>query len=92
MAEMAKPQPRVFLPPRLLKALEQLASGCFPGAAGVAAVIVPRDRAVGMTAVVRKASAGAAEQVPLIRVTNLARTLKTLKDAGVWIVGLAGEA
>jgi len=62
------------------------------GAAGVAAVIVPRDRAVGVTAVVRKASAGAADQVPLIRVTNLARTLKTLKDAGVWIVGLAGEA
>ncbi len=61
-------------------------------AAGAAAVIVPRDRAVGITPVVRKAAAGAAERVPLIRVTNLARTLKTLKDAGVWIVGLAGEA
>ncbi len=60
-------------------------------AAGVAAVIVPRDRAVGITPVVRKAAAGAADRVPLIRVTNLARTLKSLKDAGVWIVGLAGE-
>ncbi len=60
-------------------------------AAGVAAVIVPRDRAVGITPVVRKAAAGAAERVPLIRVTNLARTLKTLKEAGVWLVGLAGE-
>lgn len=61
-------------------------------AAGVDAVIVPRDRAVGVTAVVRKTSAGAADRVPLIRVTNLARTMKSLKDAGVWIVGLAGEA
>jgi len=61
-------------------------------AAGAVAVIVPRDRAVGITPVVRKAAAGAAERVPLIRVTNLARTLKSLKDAGVWIVGLAGEA
>jgi 23S rRNA (guanosine2251-2'-O)-methyltransferase len=61
-------------------------------AAGVDAVIVPRDRAVGITPVVRKAAAGAAERVPLIRVTNLARTLKSLKDAGVWIVGLAGDA
>ena len=60
-------------------------------AAGVAAVIVPRDRAVGITPVVRKAAAGAAERVPLIRVTNLARTLKSLKEAGVWLVGLAGE-
>lgn len=61
-------------------------------AAGVDAVIVPRDRAVGITPAVRKSAAGAADRVPLIRVTNLARTLKSLKDAGVWIVGLAGEA
>jgi len=61
-------------------------------AAGAAAVIVPRDRAVGITPVVRKVAAGAAERVPLIRVANLARTLKSLKSAGVWIVGLAGEA
>lgn len=61
-------------------------------AAGAVAVIVPRDRAVGITPVVRKSAAGAAERIPLIRVTNLARTLKSLKDSGVWIVGLAGEA
>lgn len=61
-------------------------------AAGVGAVIVPRDRAVGITPVVRKAAAGAADRIPLIRVTNLARTMKSLQDAGVWIVGLAGEA
>jgi 23S rRNA (guanosine2251-2'-O)-methyltransferase len=61
-------------------------------AAGVSAVIVPRDRAVGITPVVRRASAGAVDRVPLIEVTNLARTLRELKDAGMWLTGLAGEA
>ena len=61
-------------------------------AAGVAAVIVPRDRAAGLTPVVRKAAAGSAERVPLIAVTNLARTLEALKDKGYWLTGLAGEA
>lgn len=60
-------------------------------AAKVTAVIVPKDRAVGLTPVVRRASAGGAERVPLITVTNLARTLRELKDAGVWITGLAGD-
>lgn len=60
-------------------------------AANVTAVIVPKDRAVGLTPVVRRASAGGADRVPLVAVTNLARTLKLLKDAGVWITGLAGE-
>ena len=60
-------------------------------AAGVTAVIVPKDRAVGLTPVVRRASAGGADRVPLIAVTNLARTLRELKDAGVWITGLAGD-
>jgi 23S rRNA (guanosine2251-2'-O)-methyltransferase len=60
-------------------------------AAKVTAVIVPKDRAVGLTPVVRRASAGGAERVPLIAVTNLARTLRELKDAGVWITGLAGD-
>ncbi len=60
-------------------------------AANVTAVIVPKDRAVGLTPVVRRASAGGADRVPLIAVTNLARTLKVLKDAGVWITGLAGD-
>ena len=56
-------------------------------AAGVAAVIVPRDRAAGLTPVVRKVAAGAAETVPLIAVVNLARTLRELKERGVWLVG-----
>ncbi|HVB49204.1 MAG TPA: 23S rRNA (guanosine(2251)-2'-O)-methyltransferase RlmB [Burkholderiales bacterium] len=60
-------------------------------AAKVTAVIVPKDRAVGLTPVVRRASAGGADRVPLIAVTNLARTLRELKEAGVWITGLAGD-
>src|SRR5512135_2707055 len=61
-------------------------------AAGVAAVIVPRDRAAGLTPVVRKVAAGAAETVPLVPVVNLARTLRELKDRGVWLVGTADDA
>lgn len=61
-------------------------------AAGVDAVVVPRDRAVGLTATVRKVASGAAETVPLIQVTNLARTLRELQDQGLWVAGLAGEA
>ncbi|MEP7184902.1 MAG: 23S rRNA (guanosine(2251)-2'-O)-methyltransferase RlmB [Rhodanobacter sp.] len=57
----------------------------------VTAVIVPKDRAVGLTPVVRRSSAGGADRVPLIAVTNLARTLREMKDAGVWITGLAGD-
>jgi len=56
-------------------------------AAGAAAVIVPRDRAAGLTPVVRKVAAGAAETVPLVAVVNLARTLRELKERGVWLVG-----
>src|SRR5437762_12470039 len=54
---------------------------------GVHAVIVPKDRAVGVNATVAKAASGAAETVPLISVTNLARTLRELKERNVWIVG-----
>ncbi len=61
-------------------------------AAGATAVIVPKDRAATLTPTARKVAAGGAERVPLVRVTNLARTMKQLQDAGVWIVGLAGEA
>lgn len=61
-------------------------------AAGVHAVIAPRDRACGITPVVRKVAAGAAETVPFFAVTNLARTLKDLKARGVWLAGAAGEA
>jgi 23S rRNA (guanosine2251-2'-O)-methyltransferase len=60
--------------------------------AGVTAVVVPKDRAVGITPTVRKASAGAAERVPLVRVTNLARAMDQIKEAGVWVTGLEGDA
>ena len=61
-------------------------------AAGVTAVIVPKDKAAGITPTVRRASSGAADRVAFFAVTNLARTLKALKDKGVWLVGLEGEA
>jgi 23S rRNA (guanosine2251-2'-O)-methyltransferase len=61
-------------------------------AAGVAAVIVPRDRAAGLTPVVRKVAAGAAETVPLVQVVNLARTMRELKERGVWLVGTTDDA
>lgn len=61
-------------------------------AAGVDAVIVPKDRASGLTPTVRKVASGAAETIPFFQVTNLARTLGELRQAGVWLVGLAGEA
>ncbi|MCE1227805.1 MAG: 23S rRNA (guanosine(2251)-2'-O)-methyltransferase RlmB [Geobacteraceae bacterium] len=60
--------------------------------AGVQGVIIPKDRACGMTPVVEKASAGAVETVPIIQVTNLVQTLERLKQAGCWTFGLAGEA
>lgn len=61
-------------------------------AMGVHAVVAPKDRAVGINATVRKVASGAAETVPFIAVTNLARTLRELKDAGVTIVGTTAEA
>jgi 23S rRNA (guanosine2251-2'-O)-methyltransferase len=61
-------------------------------AAGVHAVIAPKDRAVGLTAVARKAACGADSSVPFIQVTNLARTMKTLQDNGIWITGADGDA
>jgi 23S rRNA (guanosine2251-2'-O)-methyltransferase len=61
-------------------------------AAGVDGLIVPKDKSVGLNATVRKVACGAAEVLPFFQVTNLARTLRMLKDKGVWIVGAAGEA
>jgi 23S rRNA (guanosine2251-2'-O)-methyltransferase len=61
-------------------------------AAGVHAVIVPRDRSAGLTPAARKASAGASEILPLVQVTNLARTLRALKERGIWLYGAAGDA
>ena len=56
-------------------------------AMGVHAVIAPKDRAVGLNATVAKVASGAAETVPYIPVTNLARTMKELKEREVWISG-----
>lgn len=60
--------------------------------AGVHAVIVPKDNSATLTPVVRKVACGAAEVIPLVQVTNLARTLRDLQGMGLWIVGTAGEA
>jgi 23S rRNA (guanosine2251-2'-O)-methyltransferase len=62
-------------------------------ACGALAVVVPKDRAAGMNATVRKVAAGAAETLPLVTVVNLARAMKLLKEAGQWLVGadMAGE-
>jgi 23S rRNA (guanosine2251-2'-O)-methyltransferase len=56
-------------------------------AAGVHGIIIPKRRAVGLTATVAKASTGAIEHVPVVRVTNLARTIAELKERGIWIFG-----
>jgi len=61
-------------------------------AAGALAVVVPKDRAAGLSPVVRRAAAGAAELIPLAVVTNLARCLGLLADCGLWRIGLAGGA
>lgn len=61
-------------------------------AAGVHAVIAPKDRAASLTPVARKAASGAAETMPFIMVTNLARTMRKLKKDGIWLMGLCGEA
>lgn len=61
-------------------------------AAGVDAVIVPKDNSAGLNATARKVACGAAEVVPFVQVTNLARTLRDLQERGVWIYGTAGEA
>jgi 23S rRNA (guanosine2251-2'-O)-methyltransferase len=60
--------------------------------AGVHAVIVPRDRSAQLNATVKKVACGAAETVPIISVTNLARTMRLLQERNIWIVGTAGEA
>jgi len=61
-------------------------------ACGALAVVIPKDRAVQMNATVRKVAAGAAETTPIAVVTNFARTLRLLKEAGLWIVGADAEA
>lgn len=61
-------------------------------AAGALAVIVPKDKSATLNATVRKVACGAAEVIPLVAVTNLARTLEKLQQRGLWTVGTAGEA
>ncbi len=61
-------------------------------ACGVFAVVVPRDRAASLNATARKVAAGAAETTPVVTVTNLSRSLKLIKEAGLWIVGADAEA
>jgi 23S rRNA (guanosine2251-2'-O)-methyltransferase len=60
--------------------------------AGVQGVVIPKDRACGITPVVEKASAGAVETVPVMQVTNLVQALERFKQAGCWVFGLAGES
>jgi len=60
--------------------------------AGAHAVIAPKDRACGLTAAAAKVASGAAETVPYIVVTNLARTMRDLKERGIWLVGTADDA
>jgi 23S rRNA (guanosine2251-2'-O)-methyltransferase len=61
-------------------------------AAGVTAVIFPKDKSADVNDVARKVASGAAETVPWVRVTNLARTIESLKQAGVWVIGTDGDA
>ncbi|MGC1182536.1 23S rRNA (guanosine(2251)-2'-O)-methyltransferase RlmB [Legionella sp.] len=61
-------------------------------ATGVDFVIIPKDKSANITPVVSKVACGATESVPLVRVTNLVRSMETLKELGVWIYGAAGEA
>lgn len=73
--------------PQNLGAMIRTANVC-----GVHGIIIPRDRAAPVTAAVGKASAGATAFTPVARVTNIASTLGKLKEAGIWIVGAAGES
>ena len=59
---------------------------------GVHAIVVPKDRAVGVNATVAKAASGAVDTVPVVSVTNLARTMRDMKERGVWLIGADAEA
>ena|SRR3990167_4212670 len=61
-------------------------------AAGVDFVVIPKDKNAYVTPVVSRVACGAAELMPVVRVTNLARTIETLKQEGIWVYGAAGEA
>ncbi|MGB1271390.1 MAG: 23S rRNA (guanosine(2251)-2'-O)-methyltransferase RlmB [Endozoicomonas sp.] len=61
-------------------------------AAGVHAVITPKDKSASLNATATKVACGAADHVPLVQVTNLARTMTWLKERGIWMIGTAGES
>jgi len=61
-------------------------------AVGVRAIILPKDKAVGVNETVRKVACGAAENTPVIHVTNLSRALREMQDAGIWVIGTAYES
>ena len=73
--------------PQNFGAMIRTALGC-----GVQGIIIPKDRAVGVTPVVIKASAGATAYLPIARVVNLATTIEALKQEGIWVYGASGEA
>jgi 23S rRNA (guanosine2251-2'-O)-methyltransferase len=93
LAELANKQAPLVLvldgvqDPHNLGACLRTADAC-----GAIAVVVPKDRAAHVNATVRKVAAGAAETTPVVPVTNLARALKLLKEAGLWIAGADAEA
>ena len=73
--------------PQNFGSLIRTALGC-----GAHGMIIPKDRAVGITPSVVKTSAGAALHLPIVRITNIATTIDTLKKEGVWVYGASGEA
>ena len=73
--------------PQNFGSLIRTALGC-----GVHGIIIPRDRSVGITPVVVKASAGAASHLPIARVVNIAATIEALEKEGIWVYGASGEA
>jgi len=73
--------------PRNLGALIRTADAC-----GVWGVIIPKDRAAGITPAVAKSSAGAVFHIPVVRVTNIASTLRQIKERGMWVIGAVAEA
>lgn len=60
-------------------------------AAGAHGIIIPKDRAVGVTSTVEKVACGATQHIKIARVTNIARTIEEIKDAGIWVAGLDGD-
>ncbi len=73
--------------PQNLGSLIRTAVGC-----GAHGIVIPKDRAVGITPVVVRVSAGATAHLPIVRVVNIANAIETLKEKGIWVFGAAGEA